>query len=127
MPADPDQAFWWLLAIARRTVANHRRGLIRRTALADRLRVLPVVTELAEESEATSALREAMELLNADDQELVRLVYWDGLSITAAASVLLVSDAAARKRMQRVRRRLLVELEDRDVVTSASTPRAHSR
>lgn len=109
MPDTDEEAFWWLLAIARRTVANHRRGIIRRTQLARRLRALPVTTEPID-IESRLTVRDAIDRLPEDDRELIRLVYWDGLEINAAASVLEISHAAARKRLQRTRSALRTAL-----------------
>ena len=115
MPDANEEAFWWLLAIARRTVANHRRGIIRRTQLARRLRALPVTTE-AVDVESRLTVRDAIDRLPENDRELIQLVYWDGLEINAAASVLDISHAAARKRLQRIRSVL------RTTLTSTATP-----
>lgn len=38
VPADDREAFAWMLGVARRCLANHRRGLSRRSALTGRLR-----------------------------------------------------------------------------------------
>lgn len=116
MPADDEQALWWLLAIARRTAANHRRGLLRRSALTERLRSLPMHVTPSVPSYGSLTLQSAVTQLADDDQELVRLVYWDGLHIHAAAAVLGIGDAAARKRLQRIRDRLRTELEAEDDV-----------
>jgi RNA polymerase sigma-70 factor (ECF subfamily) len=118
MPDDSEQAFWWLLAIARRTVSNYRRGMVRRTALANRLRAVTVAVSPVEQSDQVSQVREHLESLSADDQELIRLVYWDGLPINAAAAVLGIGEAAARKRMQRARSKLSQALQAPPVVTS---------
>lgn len=117
MPTEDEQALWWLLAIARRTVANHRRGLVRKDALADRLRALPMAVTQSVNADLGLAMAEALEALPADDQELVRLIYWDDLSVKAAAAVLDISDAAARKRLQRARERLRDALAMVEVVS----------
>ncbi|MFT4010031.1 MAG: RNA polymerase sigma factor [Nocardioidaceae bacterium] len=114
MPVVEEQAFWWLLAIARRTAANHRRGIVRKTALADRLRALPTSASSPVDTEAQIMLRDAIATLSDDDQELVRLVYWDGLQIKAAGTVLGIGEATARKRLQRIRERLRAALESED-------------
>jgi RNA polymerase sigma-70 factor (ECF subfamily) len=106
MPTDDQEALWWLLAIARRTLANHRRGLVRRQALAERLRAARIVAAPPAESESIKSLTDAVVGLAEDDQELIRLVYWDGLSTKAAGEILGIGDAAARKRLQRARQAL---------------------
>ena len=110
MPTNDEEAFWWLLAVARRTVANHRRGIIRRTHLADRLRALPLTPVRPADVETRLTVREAINVLPEDDRELIRLVYWDGLEISAAAQVLGIGAAAARKRLQRIRSNLRTTL-----------------
>lgn len=117
MPAEDEEALWWLLAIARRTLANHRRGLIRRQALAERLRDAHVVTAPSEEGEIVGLLGDAINQLAEYDRELVRLVYWDGLSAKGASEVLGIGDAAARKRLQRIRGALRSTITHVDVGT----------
>lgn len=115
MPDEQEEAFWWLLSIARRTAANCRRGIVRRTRLADRLRAMPLSVGTPPATDQHIVLRHAITTLSDDDQELVRLVYWDDLQIKAAATVLGVGEATARKRMQRARESLrsaLAEEED---------------
>ncbi len=68
----------------------------------------------AVDTEAQLVLRDAIAKLSDDDQELVKLVYWDGLPINAAATVLSIGEATARKRMQRARKSLRVTLESED-------------
>lgn len=103
MPKGEEEALWWLLSIARRTVANHRRGLVRRQALADRLREVQVIAAPAPSSEANEALTDALAALSENDQELVRLVYWDRLPVKGAAEVLGIGEATARQRLLRAR------------------------
>ncbi len=110
MPADDDEAFWWLLAIARRTTANHRRGMVRRSALANRLQALPTSLDPGVDTERQFLLRKALATLSEDDQELVRLVYWEGFATKAAATVMGLGEAAARKRMQGIREHLRASL-----------------
>ena len=103
VPADDREAFAWMLGVARRCLANHRRGGARRPALADRLRdELPRATTQPD-TDATVDAERALATLSADDRELVTLVYWEGLTTAEAAGVLGVSDAAARKRLERAR------------------------
>ena len=111
-----DAARLWLYGVARRTLANRRRGDDRRDRLGQRLRV-----ELAgtlDHHPAPSAdaleLRDALAQLVPLDQELLRLTAWEGLSHREAASVLGISSLAARSRIHRARRRL------RDLLDHAS-------
>jgi RNA polymerase sigma-70 factor (ECF subfamily) len=78
VPDDDGQALGWMIGVARRCLANHRRGTVRRMAATDRLRsALPAAVGGAEPD---VAVVEALDALTAKDRELVTLVYWDGLS-----------------------------------------------
>ncbi|WP_067136423.1 RNA polymerase sigma factor [Microtetraspora malaysiensis] len=105
-----DRARLWLYGVARRTLANHRRGESRRAALTERLR-----EELADwtdplTSHVPETTRAAFLRLSADDRELLSLVGWEGLSNAEIAKVLGCSRIAVRQRLHRARKRLAVEL-----------------
>lgn len=95
----------WLYGVARRTLANHRRGVRRRHALADRLRgeltELSAVEDTAMSAEAVAAF----EALSDRDRELLTLVAWEGLDTAEIAVVLDCSRNAVRIRLHRARRR----------------------
>lgn len=55
-------------------------------------------------------MRRAFGCLEEDDQELLRLVAWDGLTPAQAAQVLGCSPVAARSRLHRARNRLAAVL-----------------
>jgi RNA polymerase sigma-70 factor (ECF subfamily) len=103
VPTDDGEAFAWMLGVARKCLANHRRSAARRTALADRLRdgLCTAVTE--PEPAAALDAQLALEALSEDDRELVTLVYWERLTCPQAAQVLGISSGAARKRLERAR------------------------
>ncbi|MFC8503402.1 RNA polymerase sigma factor [Pedococcus sp. NPDC057267] len=115
-PDDPDHALAWLLAIARRTLANHRRGQARRHDATTRLRAeLAAVRGPVHEGDAgggtgghaaVDGVRAALLHLGPDDREVLALAYWDGLTGEQVAVVLGTSPASARKRLQRARERL---------------------
>jgi RNA polymerase sigma factor (sigma-70 family) len=97
----------WLFAVARRVLANHRRGERRRTVLADRLRdelssALGSKPAAAGDSAAAIAFRS----LDDSDRELLALSGWEGLDAGEIATVLGCSRNAARIRLHRARRRL---------------------
>jgi RNA polymerase sigma factor (sigma-70 family) len=100
-PAREEEARWWLLAIARRTVANHRRAAARHRRLLLKLRHEPVPVLAVTDTDVAEALRH----LSAADQEVLLLHYWEDLSVEAIAVVLSISAAAARKRLQRAQTR----------------------
>ena len=110
VPEDDREAFAWMLGVARRCLANHRRGRIRRSRLTDRLRdELPAATSVPDRDAALDAER-ALARLSTEDRELVTLVYWEGLTAKEAAGVLGVSETAARKRLERARASLRAAL-----------------
>ncbi len=110
VPTDPEIALPWLLAVARRALANHRRGIARRRALADRLRHHLVHTGPASPGPDALAIRSALARLDSDDRELLTLTAWDGLTSAQAAAVVGASPGAVRKRLERARGRLRREL-----------------
>lgn len=119
---EPDAALPWLFAIARRVLANQHRGTARRFRLGLRLRAQRPESAAIHSIE-TPAL-EALARLRPDDQELLRLLAWDGLSQAEAGSVLGISANAVAIRMHRARRRFadeLAHLEAEDVKGSNSS------
>ena len=101
--AIPAESLPWLYGVARRVLANQRRGSERRLNLLDRLRHRSVAhtQELTEGGPATAALS----VLREDDQELLRLVAWEDLSHGQIAAVLGISANAVAIRLHRARRR----------------------
>jgi RNA polymerase sigma factor (sigma-70 family) len=106
-----DEARLWLYATARRVLANHSRGVKRRTRLAERLREelrrqLPVLpAEPRGVIEALAGLRDG-------DRELLMLIGMEGLTPSEAARVLGIPTVTARTRLHRARRRLRARLQD---------------
>jgi RNA polymerase sigma-70 factor (ECF subfamily) len=113
LPADP---LPWLYAVARRELANRRRGQFRFGALVARLSRDRSVTganvapDVSGEAMDRSRAREALRRLRPDDRELLMLVAWEGLSPTAAAASLNISVPALTVRLHRARQRLETEL-----------------
>jgi RNA polymerase sigma-70 factor (ECF subfamily) len=105
----PDEPLPWLYGVARRVLANQRRGRQRWLALLDRLRREPadVPTPPADGGER---VRAAMARLRPQDQEVLRLAAWEGLTHAEVATVLGVSANAAAIRLHRARRHLAAEL-----------------
>jgi RNA polymerase sigma-70 factor (ECF subfamily) len=110
VPPEPD-ARLWLFAVARRTLANQRRGRSRRTALAERLAldVAAAFEPRARDGEG-EALMAALARLDVEDRELLLLIGWEELTPAQAARVLGITPVAARARLHRARRRLRAEL-----------------
>ena len=114
VPRDPTAARMWAYGVARRVFATHRRGATRRSALADRLR-----QELATGSHSTDDEQDrpadrvhfALSTLPDLDQEIIRLVHWDGLSLVEVSGVLGRRQGTIRSRYHRARTALKRELE----------------
>ncbi len=105
-----DDPLPWLYAVAHNLWRNKLRSDRRRVSLLTRLSA--VAHPQASESSTLDgeALRNALRELKEDDQELLRLVAWDGLSPAQAAAVLGCSPGAARVRLHRARNRLASRL-----------------
>ena len=102
-----DSARMWLYGVARRQLANQRRGDRRRSALASELAgALRSVT-----SPDDGALAAALATLDETDRELIMLSAWDGLTSAEIGELLDVRAATVRVRLHRARRRLERELE----------------
>lgn len=106
-----DEALFWLYGVARRVLANQRRGESRRSALADRLRAeLTAWAEPGVDGDHAE-VRAAFQRLSDDDRELLSLVGWEGLGPAEIAAVLDCSRGAVRLRLHRARKRLARELD----------------
>ncbi len=102
-----DQTKPWLYGVARRVLANHRRGEGRRNALADRLRdeLVDTATPGPEPVDGDSATARAFRALPEPDRELLTLVAWEDLDTAQIATVLGCSRNAVRIRLHRARKR----------------------
>jgi RNA polymerase sigma-70 factor (ECF subfamily) len=102
LPTDADEQLAWMIGVARRELANHRRSEGRRTAAVERL--VELVERLPPAGDSmrpdVGALLSALDEL---DREIVTLTYWDRLTSDQVATVVGLSAAAVRKRLQRCR------------------------
>lgn len=101
----------WTFGVARKVMANHRRGEHRRTELADRLtsefsRIMQTLPDPADAVADRDHIRSAFQSLGESDRELLRLIAWEGLSTDEIAVALGVKTAVVRLRVHRARRRL---------------------
>ncbi|MFD7078035.1 RNA polymerase sigma factor [Nocardioides sp. NPDC059952] len=112
IPNDPDDARMWAFGVARNVLRGHRRTNQRRSALARRLRLeLSSADELVHPAdERVLDLRAAIDWLKPIDQEILRLVHWDGLSLVETAAVVGMREGTVRSRYHRVRARLRRQL-----------------
>ncbi|MGI9599115.1 MAG: RNA polymerase sigma factor [Acidimicrobiales bacterium] len=111
----------WLYGIAANVLRNNRRAGSRRLRLVQRLESEPqsptsVPTDGdpgGPDADGSGAhLREALSRLSFDDQEVLRLVAWEGLSHAETGQALGCSTNAVGIRIHRARQRLQAELTD---------------
>lgn len=112
LPGDDEQARMWLFGIARNVLANAARGTARRHRFTAGLR--EHLATLPPEAPGDRALdvRAALDAIQADQAELVRLVLWDGFTVPQAAVILGITESTARGRYQRARTNLRTQLHD---------------
>ena len=98
----------WLYGVARRVLANQRRGDARRAALGDKLRVqlTRAVADLVDAVDDRTEVNAAMARLSGRDEEVLRLHLWEGLESREIAEVLGVPAAVVRPRLSRAKARL---------------------
>lgn len=106
-----DDPLPWLLNVARNHWRNHVRAARRRRNVIARLPVPHDVAEPDIGGVSIADIRVALERLAPADQEILKLVAWDGLEPHRAARVLGCSPASARVRLHRARTRLAGLLE----------------
>jgi RNA polymerase sigma-70 factor, ECF subfamily len=96
----------WLFGVARRVLANQRRGERRRSALSERLAANVDPETALYPDESPTELARAFASLSDSDRELLSLVAWEGLTREELAVALGTNRAAARLRLHRARKRL---------------------
>jgi RNA polymerase sigma-70 factor (ECF subfamily) len=95
----------WLFGVARRVLANQRRGERRRTALAERLMVERDPAEVSVPAGSDGRVARAFAELSESDREVLALLAWEELTREELAIALGVSRPVARLRLHRARRR----------------------
>ena len=119
-----EEARLWLFGVARKVLANQRRGDQRRHRLGDRLRQQLDTGPTADSTDAIVARRAvlaAMRRLNETDREVLALHAWEELEPREIAVVLGIGPGAARTRLNRARTRLKQQLGD-DFVPGGHVP-----
>lgn len=108
----PDAAKPWLLAVARRVLANQRRSDGRQSALRLRLKTTePDHGDTpATRQRCGEAVLVALEALSPIERDAVTLIAWDDLTAEEAATVLGCSRATFYVRLHRARRQLAAAL-----------------
>ncbi|WP_091619502.1 RNA polymerase sigma factor [Micromonospora peucetia] len=120
----PESTMPWLYGIARRVLADHWRAR----------RVRPVTVPMTETFDVmvddggfaavglAQDVRRAFAGLSESDREVLRLVTWEDLDLSAAARVLGCSRPAAAVRLFRARQRLARLMDDPPVVRTRKAP-----
>lgn len=106
-----DDPLPWLFATARNVWRNGLRRARRHDELV--LRLPPPEPEAAPREPAEHShtdIRRALEQLNDDDREILRLVAWDGLTTRQLSLALGCKETAARVRLHRARQRFASQL-----------------
>ncbi|HWL44908.1 MAG TPA: sigma-70 family RNA polymerase sigma factor [Ilumatobacter sp.] len=106
----------WCYGVARRTLANHRRGAERHLRLTDRLATLPPTTSPDPGDavdEGDPELHAAIATLSDSEAEIVRLWAWEGLEPREIAIVAGSTANAVSVALARAKRKLRDRLDDR--------------
>ena len=124
---EPNSFGPWLLQITRRRALGSLRGQVRRLSRDDAWHSLEPLAAadaetLAREHETQQELLAALESLPDDARELLVLFYREGQSTRQLASLLELSEAAVRKRLQRAREALREKAEAFGAQALASAP-----
>ena len=114
VPDAADDVLPWLYAVARRVLANQRRGIGRRDRLAALLQVRDVPTPQHLGDAQDGPAFQALASLSASDQELLRLVAWEELGNQQIAVVLGITANAVAIRLHRARQRFSAALKSID-------------
>ncbi|WP_144874001.1 RNA polymerase sigma factor [Microbacterium sp. 1.5R] len=111
LPDDARRARMWLFGIARTTLLNHARGAARRRSLVDRLRG-PAREAQSAPADDGLAVRDAIDRLDPDLGEIVRLVHWERFSLVEVAELLRLPASTVRGRYARARDSLVASLAE---------------
>lgn len=114
----PQPALPWLLGVARRVLANRRRGESRSAALRQRLAAQPVAESGEFGDSDDGRARRALSALGEHDRELLMLIAWDELDPAEVAQTLGVRRGTVAVRLHRARRRFAEALAAQDIESS---------
>lgn len=110
----------WLYSVARYTLANHARAGARRREVMDAMTA--TYTATSGDTGERFAMATALLALSESDRELLLLIAWEGLSITAASQALGCNESTLKVRLHRARARLSAELKSPSPVISIPQP-----
>jgi RNA polymerase sigma-70 factor (ECF subfamily) len=104
----------WLLGVATNLMRNHRRSARRRDAALRRVRTEVAIEGFADDVAARvddeHRMRRLLDLISSmsvQEQEVISLVLWSGLTYEEAAVALGVAVGTVKSRLSRARRRLV--------------------
>ena len=122
---DGDDVLPWLYGVSRKVLANRSRSYRRRQRLASKVAGQQETSVPGPESqivrnEEHAELLKALAKLSETDQEILRLVEWDGLSREQVAEMQFVSRAAIDKRIRRAYKKLArtLNVQTQDIFTT---------
>jgi RNA polymerase sigma factor (sigma-70 family) len=117
----------WLIAVARNVWRNGLRAGSRRAGLVDRLPRPGSTPPPLEPDDQPGRVAAALATLGDDDQEVLRLLAWDGLTPAQIGVVLGCTAGAARVRVHRARTRLAAALDVTQTAVGTQTGRSTTR
>ena len=109
-----DDPLAWSYGVARRCLANHRRGEHRRRRLFGRLTAQPSVRDRVDQplnEQGHLGLGAALDELDEADRELVRLWAWEQLEPREIAMVLDTTPNAVSSRLSRAKKKIAASIE----------------
>ena len=90
LPLNDEEVRMWAFGVARRVLSSYRRGNLRHSALVEQLRTHLMVhhPKPADVTDAESRVQTALATLSLHDQEIIRLIHWDGFTQVQVAALL---------------------------------------
>ncbi|MBO0596826.1 RNA polymerase sigma factor [Nesterenkonia sp. E16_7] len=119
-PAEAEAGRRWLFGIAGNVLKNADRSRRRRYRLVNKLKSMLGTASESQAADDGVDVRDAVQRLDPELRELIRLVHWEGFSIADAGQILDIPASTARGRYQRAKAQLREVLENTD-----SSPREH--
>ncbi|MGJ9425281.1 RNA polymerase sigma factor [Nesterenkonia halotolerans] len=113
-PAGAEASRMWLYGIAHHVLNNAERGQRRRHRLANKLKTMLHPHEASHAADEGVEVRDAVQQLDPELSELVKLVHWEGFGVADAGQILGLPASTARSRYQRAKEQLREALEDID-------------
>lgn len=127
----PKNSLPWLLGVARKVLANHRRSNSRRDSLLEKLSHRPLeessLTESMSSMDFDGTVAQILQTLSSSDQEILCLVAWEGLRPKEAAQVMGYSASIFSVRLHRARKKFINALDSSTHCTREQAEAGHLR